>query len=75
MTEAERQPTIKLCDFTTSSILPTPESLVQTQAGTLAFNAPEQFEKSEFSPKPLDVWAYGMSIWVYLTDNLPYEDV
>jgi serine/threonine protein kinase len=43
MTEEERQPTIKLCDFTTSSILPEPDAKVLTQAGTLAFNAPEQF--------------------------------
>jgi serine/threonine protein kinase len=40
-------------------------------AGTLAFNAPEQFNDSEFLPKPLDVWAFGISIYVYLTNNLP----
>lgn len=25
-------------------------------------------------PKPLDVWAYGITIFVYLFNNLPYAD-
>mmetsp|Transcript_10944 Transcript_10944/g.18298 ORF Transcript_10944/g.18298 Transcript_10944/m.18298 type:complete len:183 (+) Transcript_10944:834-1382(+) len=74
MSEDERQPLIKVCDFTTSAIVPDSESKVQTQAGTLAFNAPEQFEEGEFLPMPLDVWAFGISLFVYLTDNLPYEN-
>ena len=25
-------------------------------------------------PKPLDVWAYGITMFVYLFNNLPYAD-
>ena len=74
--EDERQPTVKVCDFTTAFIIPgnDPTYKIQTQEGTLPFNAPEQFSDPEFLPKPLDVWAFGITIWVYLFNNLPYEN-
>jgi len=46
--EHERQPTIKVCDFTTATIIDKPKEgeppqQVFIKAGTLAFNSPEQF--------------------------------
>ena len=42
--EEERQPTIKICDFTTAIVLPeeqTEEFTVTLKQGTLPFSAPE----------------------------------
>ena len=46
--EHERQPTIKVCDFTTATIIDKPKEgeppqQVFIKAGTLAYNSPEQF--------------------------------
>jgi serine/threonine protein kinase len=37
----------------------------------LAFNAPEQFNDADYLAKPLDVWAFGVSLYAYLTNSLP----
>lgn len=75
MNEDERQNTIKVCDFTTATRIPAGENSdkckLVTNAGTLAFNAPEEFSQHEFLAKPLDVWSFGICIFVYLTNNLP----
>ena len=72
--EDERQEMIKVCDFTTAIILPKdePDFKVSIDAGTPAFNAPEVAATSEKLPKPLDVWSFGITMYVYFTDNLPY---
>jgi len=44
------------------------------KAGTIPFNAPEQFG-SEFLPKPLDIWAFGICLYVYLKNSLPFLDM
>lgn len=69
--EDERQPTIKVCDFTTAFVLPSEDYRESINAGTLAFNAPELFSQPDCLPKPLDVWAFGVSLYVYLKNNLP----
>jgi serine/threonine protein kinase len=76
LNEDERQPTIKICDFTTAFMIPNndPGYMILAQEGTIPFNAPESFTKPEFLPKPLDVWSFGITLWVYLTNNLPYGD-
>lgn len=73
--EDERQPMVKVADFTTAFVMPADnaEFKIQTKAGTLAFNAPEQFTEPEYYPKPLDVWSYGICLYVYLTNCLPYK--
>jgi len=37
----------------------------------LAFNAPEQLNDADYLAKPLDVWAFGVSLYAYLTNSLP----
>ena len=44
---------------------------VSSQDGSLAFNAPEQLKNQEFLAKPLDVWAFGITIFLYWNDKLP----
>lgn len=65
---------IKVCDFTTATVLPKddPDFKVSIDAGTPAFNAPEIAALSEKLPKPLDVWSFGITLYVYFTNNLPY---
>lgn len=73
--EEERQPTVKVCDFTTAVEIPEGKEndfKVSIKSGTIMFNSPEQFEEPEFLPKPLDVWAYGISLYVYLCNSLPF---
>ena len=72
-TEEEAQPTIKICDFTTAYIMPEPtdDCKLVTKAGTIAFNAPEVFSQETFLAKPLDIWSYGVSMFVFLTKKLP----
>ena len=75
--EQERQPTVKICDFTTAVKIPLGQEdtfKVSLKAGTLAFNAPEQFIEQNFLPKPLDVWAFGITLFVFLTNSLPFLD-
>ena len=72
----ERQETIKVCDFTTAMKIPEdagPDFTIQSQAGTLHFNAPEQFTEGSFRPKQLDVWAFGMTLFVYMTGDFPFD--
>ena len=36
--------------------------------------APEVFANSDFLVKPLDTWAFGMTIYVYLMNRFPFDD-
>lgn len=74
-TEEEAQPTIKVCDFTTAVCMSTPtnECKLVEKGGTIPFNAPEVFSSSEFLAMPVDVWAFGLSMIVYLTCRLPFD--
>ena len=42
-------------------------------AGTLAYNAPEQFTDESQLPFPMDVWSFGITLYVYLADTLPFK--
>ena len=71
--EDERQPTVKICDFTVACLIPSsvkdPDTFKLSQkAGTQAFNAPELFSQAAYLAKPLDVWAFGVCIYVYLNN-------
>lgn len=76
--EDERQPTIKVCDFTTAELMTgtSDEYRVRVRkAGTICFNAPELFNDdiNNSLGKPLDVWSYGIMIYVYLTSRFPFD--
>ena len=50
-----------------------PLTLLATAAGTLAFKPPEAFEQAKGDSCAADVWALGATLYVLLTDTLPYE--
>jgi eukaryotic-like serine/threonine-protein kinase len=50
-----------------------PLTLLATAAGTLAFKPPETFLKSKADSCAADVWALGVTLYLLLTDQLPFE--
>ena len=50
-----------------------PLTLLATAAGTLAFKPPEAFEQAKGDSCAADVWALGTTLYLLLTDTLPYE--
>ena len=50
-----------------------PLTLLATAAGTLAFKPPETFAKNKADSCAADVWALGVTLYLLLTDQLPFE--
>ncbi len=50
-----------------------PLTLLATAAGTLSFKPPEAFDSEKGDSCSADVWAIGTTLYLLLTDTLPYE--
>jgi serine/threonine-protein kinase len=50
-----------------------PLTLLATAAGTPAFKPPEAFKHSKGDSCAADIWALGTTLYLLLTDQLPYE--
>ena len=50
-----------------------PLTLLATAAGTLAFKPPEAFAEAKGDSCAADVWAIGATLYLLLTDTLPFE--
>lgn len=50
-----------------------PLTLLATAAGTLAFKPPEAFVEHKGDSCAADVWAIGATLYLLLTDRLPFE--
>jgi len=50
-----------------------PLTLLATAAGTITFKPPETFTESKGDSCAADVWALGTTLYLLLTDQLPYE--
>jgi serine/threonine-protein kinase len=50
-----------------------PLTLLATAAGTLAFKPPEAFSQRKGDSPAADVWALGVTLYLLLTDQLPYQ--
>lgn len=50
-----------------------PLTLLATAAGTLAFKPPEAFAERKGDSCAADVWAIGTTLYLLLTDKLPFE--
>ena len=50
-----------------------PLTLMATAAGTLVFKPPETFSKTKADSCAADVWALGATLYLLLTDRLPFE--
>ena len=68
----------QITDFTTAIKLPEEnpdEHTISDHAGTKVFEAPEVSSTSSFKPKPLDIWALGVSIYVMVFGTAPFGRV
>jgi len=63
---------VKICDYTVAIEIPFEDFTIMSNEGTKAFEAPECTTSSEFKIKPLDIWAFGVSIFAYVTQRLPF---
>lgn len=50
-----------------------PLTLLATAAGTVSFKPPEAFTDSKGDSCPADVWAIGTTLYLLLTDQLPFS--
>jgi serine/threonine-protein kinase len=50
-----------------------PLTLLASAAGTLAFKAPETFQTKHSDSRLGDIWAMGVTLYLLLTDQLPFE--
>lgn len=50
-----------------------PLTLLATAAGTLTFKPPETFLKAKADSCAADVWALGVTMYLLLTDQLPFD--
>jgi eukaryotic-like serine/threonine-protein kinase len=50
-----------------------PLTLLATAAGTLTFKPPETFTRAKTDSCAADVWALGVTLYLLLTDQLPFE--
>ncbi len=50
-----------------------PMTLMATAAGTLGFKPPETFSKTKADSCAADVWALGVTLYMMLTDKLPFD--
>ena len=63
---------IKLTDFTCSRGEIGPNTNLFDSEGTPCFTAPEchVVEKSGYSPKPTDIWSFGVVLFTFVNDGL-----
>ena len=64
----------RLCDFGLAKHV-NPLTLAATTMGTRCFKAPEAFRARQGDSIRGDVWALGATVYLILTDRLPYSEV
>jgi len=64
---------VKLTDFTVAREIQEGDLLFDTE-GTPGFTAPEcaVVGKVGYQPKPTDVWSFGVCLFTYLTEKVPF---
>jgi serine/threonine protein kinase len=63
---------VKIGDYTVALELPSDDFQIRDNEGTKAFEAPECSIQESYSPKPLDIWAFGITLYSYITSSLPF---
>ncbi|MBW2663034.1 MAG: serine/threonine protein kinase [Deltaproteobacteria bacterium] len=63
---------VRLSDFGLAKKV-NPLTFLASARGTLAFKAPEAFSKQGVDSSAGDVWSIGMTLYLLLTDRLPYS--
>ena len=64
---------VKIGDFTVALEIPHDDFVIKDQEGTKAFEAPEVSMLSEYKPRPLDIWAYGVTLYCFIMQKLPFS--
>ena len=62
----------KIGDFTLAIKCETEEFEVQEEAGSVPFMPPECFTTESYKPKPMDIWAFGVTLYAYITLENPF---
>ena len=47
--------------------------MISGMQGSAAFFAPEVQFRHQYKPRPLDVWALGVSIYVFMFEEMPFQ--
>ena len=61
----------QITDFTTALKVPDEDAMITDAGGTKLFEAPE-VQTRMFRPKPLDIWALGVSIYALVFGVPPF---
>jgi serine/threonine protein kinase len=69
LNEAEE---VKIADFGQSMAFESTDK-IKKQYGTPAYSPPESFEGNEYSGKKADIWALGVTMYVFLFGKLPFS--
>mmetsp|Transcript_42121 Transcript_42121/g.86060 ORF Transcript_42121/g.86060 Transcript_42121/m.86060 type:complete len:326 (+) Transcript_42121:474-1451(+) len=64
--------TVKVADFGTSQILDGEDDMINKSAGTPAFTAPEACVEGDFSGFGADVWAAGVTLYMFVHGRCPF---
>eukprot|EP01080_Neovahlkampfia_damariscottae_P000579 gene579-8089_t len=64
---------VKLSDFGVSEILQEEDDTINKYAGTPAFQSPESIEGGGFSGKAADIWAVGVTLFLFIFGELPFK--
>ena len=68
--------TVKICDFGIGKVLSSNEELLYDKCGTPMYMAPEivlSSKKNGYRGFPVDIWASGITLYIMLTGNLPFN--
>lgn len=64
---------IKLVDFGLSNFY-TPKSMLNTFCGSLYFAAPELLSSKQYVGPEVDVWSFGVVVYVMVCGAMPFND-
>lgn len=64
---------IKIIDFGLSNLF-APQSLLKTFCGSLYFAAPELLQARQYTGPEVDVWSFGIVLYVLVCGKVPFDD-
>jgi serine/threonine protein kinase KIN1/2 len=64
---------IKIIDFGLSNLF-SPRSLLKTFCGSLYFAAPELLQARQYTGPEVDVWSFGIVLYVLVCGKVPFDD-
>ncbi|KAG2173371.1 hypothetical protein INT44_008723 [Umbelopsis vinacea] len=68
-----RDENIKIIDFGLSNLY-SPKSMLSTFCGSLYFAAPELLQATKYTGPEVDVWSFGVVLFVLVAGRVPFDD-